>query len=127
MNAEETGKILALAASYDRRKVGEAEIIAWHAAVGDLNFEDSRAAVVAHYTDTTDWLMPAHVRSRVMTARKQRIHDAEIPPPPPELLDDTTAWRAAVRAAAIAVADGRDPETAMAAIVTQRRRELEAR
>ncbi len=127
MNAEETGDILALAASYDRRKVGEAEIIAWHAAIGDLPFVDCRAAVVAHYQETSDWLMPAHVRNRVKDARRQRIADAVgVPAPPPELLDDPPAYRAALRAGATALADGRDPEHAMQAIASRQRRELEA-
>lgn len=127
MNAEETGKILALAASFDRRKTGEAEIIAWHAAIGDLPFEDSRAAVVSHYTETTDWLMPAHVRQRVKEARRQRIADAGgVPAPPPELLDDPAAYSAALQAAATALADGRDPERAMQVIASQQRRALEA-
>lgn len=127
MNAEETGRVLAKCASYDRRKTGDAETIAWFQAIGDLAYSDCIAAVIAHYRETTDWCMPAHIRNRVKEARAQRIQDADIPPPPPELLDDPTAWRAAVRAAAIAAADGRDPEAAMQAIARQARRpELEA-
>ena len=127
MNAEETGKILALAASYDRRKVGEAEIVGWHAAIGDLPFADSRAAVVAHYQETSDWLMPAHIRTRVKEARHQRIKDAGgVPAPPPELLDDPHAYGAALQAAATALADGRDPQPVMQAIAARSRRELEA-
>jgi hypothetical protein len=127
MSAEDMGRLLAKCASYDRRKVGEADIIAWLQVLGDLAYDDCAAAVIAHYGETTDWIMPAHVRSRVREIRRQRIQDADMPPPPPELLDDTTAWRAAVRAAAIAVADGRDPEAAMQAIArTARPAELEA-
>jgi hypothetical protein len=123
---EETIDLLTVAAAYDRRKVGEADAIAWHAAIGDLPFEDSRAAVVAHYQESGDWLMPSHVRTRVKDARRQRIFDAGIPAPPPELLDDPVAYGAALQAAATALADGRDPDAAMAAIARQRPRELEA-
>ena len=48
------------------------------------------------------------------------------PRPAPELLDDPAAYGAALQAAATAIADGRDPEAAMAAIARQRPRELEA-
>lgn len=127
MNAEQAGQVLAKCASYDRRKTGDSDTIAWLQVLGDLAYDDCIAAVIAHYSETTDWIMPAHIRNRVKEIRKQRIQDADVPPPPPELLDDTAAWCAAVRAAATAVADGRDPEAAMQAIATRsRRRELEA-
>ncbi len=127
MTLDETVDLLTTAAAYDRRTVGEADAIAWHAAVGDLQFGDSRDAVVAHYTETADWLMPAHVRNRVMAIRNRRLTETEIPAPPPELLDDTAAYSAALHAAAVAIADGRDPVTAMQAIARQYvRPELEA-
>ena len=127
MSAEDMGRVLAKCASYDRRKVGESDIIAWLQVLGDLPYDDCVAAVIAHYGETTDWIMPAHIRQRVKEARKQRIKEAGgVPAPPPELLDDPPAYRAALRAAAVALADGRDPEPAMQAIARQARRELEA-
>lgn len=127
MNAEQAGQVLAKCASYDRRKTGDAETIAWYQVLGDLAYDDCIAAVVAHYRETTDWIMPAHIRNRVKDIRLQCIQDAGIPEPPPELLDDPPAYRAALRAAAIAIADGRDPEVAMEAIARQAARpELEA-
>jgi hypothetical protein len=126
MNAEETGRVLAKCASYDRRKPADAVTIAWYQALGDLRYDDCIAAVIAHYAETADWIMPAHIRQRVEEARKQRIRDAGIPAPPPELIDDPPAYRAALRAAAVAIGDGRDPEKAMQAITRQARRELEA-
>ena len=127
MNAEETGRVLAKCASYDRRKIGDTDVIAWFQVLGDLPYDDCIAAVVAHYGETTDWIMPAHIRQRVKEIRKQRIQDAGgIPAPPPELIDDPPAYRAALRAAAVALGDGRDPHAAMQAIARQARRELEA-
>lgn len=127
MTLDETIDLLTVAAAYDKRTVGKADAMAWHAAVGDLNFEDSKAAVIAHYTETTDWLMPAHVRRRVREIRDRRLQDAKIPPPPPETLDDPEAYRACLHAAALAIADGRDPQPAIQAIARQAAsRELEA-
>lgn len=62
MNLTEAANILGLAATYDRRTIGDAEIVAWQAALSDVEFTDAQAAIVAHYRDSTDWLMPAHVR-----------------------------------------------------------------
>lgn len=126
MNAEQAGQVLAKCASYDRRKTGDADTIAWLQVLGDLAYDDCIAAVIAHYSETADWIMPAHIRQRVKEIRLQRIRDAGIPAPPPELLDDPPAYRAALRAAAVALGDGRDPGPAMQAIARQARRELEA-
>lgn len=126
MTLDEVVDLLTTAAAYDRRTVGEADAIAWHAAVGDLPFEDSRGAVVAHYQESREWIMPADIRRRVKEARRQRILDAGIPAPPPELTDDPAAYGAALQAAATAIADGRDPEVAMQAVARQVRPELEA-
>jgi hypothetical protein len=126
MNAEETSRLLARCASYDRRKIGEADVLAWLQVLGDLRFADCDAAVIGHYTDSTDWIMPAHVRRRVLEIRNQRLSVTEIPPPPRELLNDPDGYQAALHAAAAAIADGRDPERAMQAVASQRLRELEA-
>lgn len=133
MTLDETVDLLSVAAAYDLRKLGESDSIAWHAAVGDLGYEDSRAAVVAHYREETERIMPAHVRRRVLEIRNRRLQDTEIPPPPAELLDNPAAYSAALHAAAVAIGDGRDPERAMQAVAMQamgrqsRRPELEAR
>jgi hypothetical protein len=125
MDAEETGRVLAKCASYDRRKTGDAVTIAWYQVLGDLRYDDCIAAVIAHYAETADWIMPAHIRQRVREARNQRILDAGIPAPPPDL--DSLAYGPALRAAATALADRRDPEAAMQAVAKQARRlELEA-
>ena len=126
MNAEETGHVLAKCASYDRRKIGDADVLAWYQAIGDLACDDCIAAVIAHYSDTTDWIMPAHIRRRVYAIRNKRLQDTELPAPPPELLDDPDAYSAALHAAAVAIADGRDPHAAMQAITRQQRKELRA-
>ena len=126
MTPDETVDLLTVAAAFDQRTVGEGDAIAWHAAVGDLGFGDSRAAVIAHYQETTERIMPAHVRRRVRDIRDRRLEAVEIPEPPRELAANPPAWRAAIRAARTAIADGRDPAAAMQAVAGQVRRELEA-
>ena len=126
MTPEETGKLLATCASFDRRKAGPLDVIAWHRVLGDLSYADCENAVIAHYTEGAEWIMPAHVRQRVREIRARRVDGTEAPAPPPELADNPAAYQAALHAARVAIADGRDPHAAMAAITRKVRRELEA-
>jgi hypothetical protein len=70
MTLEETIDLLATCAAYDRRTIGEADAVAWHAVVGDLPFAEAQQAVFAHYAESREWIMPADVRTRVR--RRQR-------------------------------------------------------
>lgn len=109
MTPEETGKLLATCASFDRRKVGALDVIAWHRVLGEMSLPDCEDAVYAHYGDTTDWIMPAHIRRRVLEIRRMRLQDTPIPPPAPELLDNPPAYRAALRESARRIANGEEP------------------
>lgn len=100
--------------------------MAWHSVVGDLRFADARQAMLGHYADTRERVMPADVRRRVRELRAGRVQAAEIPPPPPELLRNSRAYCEALQAAETAIADGRDPQAAMRAIARTVRLELEA-
>lgn len=62
MTPVEIAQILAKAAAFDQRTVGQADILAWHDAIGDINPGDALDAVSQHYRESTDRLMPAHVR-----------------------------------------------------------------
>jgi hypothetical protein len=70
MNRSECAQLLTIVASYDRRTLGEPDVIAWQGALGDLRFDECRDAVVKHYAEQTDWLMPAHVRRLCLAARQ---------------------------------------------------------
>lgn len=93
--------LLAFAAAFDRRTLGEADVLAWHTVLADVDLDDARQAVSAHYADTRDWIMPADIRQRVRTARSSAAADfqgpglaAEIPDADP---DDVPAYLAALR------------------------------
>lgn len=62
MTPEEVGRVLAAAAARDNRTVGQVDVMAWWQDIGDLDPADALAAVSRHYRETTDRLMPAHVR-----------------------------------------------------------------
>jgi len=69
MNRAEAATLLAITASFDRRTVGDADVIAWAAALELFPFAECRDAVVEHYTNSTEWLMPAHVTAIVRAHR----------------------------------------------------------
>lgn len=73
MTPTDTAKVLAKIASYDRRTVGDTDILAWHEALNDLDARDALDAVTAHYRAETRWLMPADIRHHAETAANRRL------------------------------------------------------
>lgn len=75
--------LLSMAAAFDNRKPDPDAAKAWSVALDGLRFEDCRDALVAHYRGSTEWLMPAMVRTAVRRMRAKRIeeHPPVIPPP----------------------------------------------
>lgn len=77
MNRSETAVLLAKVSAFDQRTVGEADVLAWHDVLGDLDLADALAAVSGHYRDSTDRIMPADVRRGVRELRAERRRLAE--------------------------------------------------
>lgn len=76
MTLQDVAALLAVIAATDRRKVGETDILTWHATVGHLDFEQARAAVWEHFATSTEWLMPAHINGIVRAhAEAAKIHE----------------------------------------------------
>ncbi len=61
-----------MSAGADSRKVDEAAVTSWHEIVGDLDFADARAAVIAWYRTQTARIMPADLRNTVRSIRDER-------------------------------------------------------
>jgi hypothetical protein len=80
MNPEDVGKVLAVAAMYDRRKVGKTDILAW---ADSLDGQDPKAcaeAIRAHYTDPdtcSQYLLPGHVLGRIRAQRRANAERAK--------------------------------------------------
>jgi hypothetical protein len=112
MTHDDVVDVLTAAAAFDRRTIGEADVLAWHAAIGDLPAADAMTAVIAHYRESRDWLMPSDVVGRVRAVQAARL--AAVPDPDPRELgvdpDDPVACREALRAHRRAVADGTHPD-----------------
>ncbi len=107
MNATEMGELLGFAASFDKRTVGDADIIAWLEAIGDLPFGDARAAVAAHYRNEPDkHLMPGHILKGVRAMRAARLECEIASAPSPELTDSPVRYRNALMKAITRIADG---------------------
>lgn len=96
MTPSETAELLATVQAYTGRTVGTVDVAAWHEALNDLPLDASRRAVVRHYTNSTDWIMPAHVRRLVKAERADRVART-IEMPPDADPDDIEAYLDALR------------------------------
>jgi hypothetical protein len=76
MTPGEVARLLAAAAMFDYRKVEKADAQAWHFVLGDLEFDDAMQALRCHYAESTERLMPAHVRQGVRAIRNERANKA---------------------------------------------------
>jgi hypothetical protein len=72
VNLSETADLLSAMSAFDRRTIGDGDVIAWQAILPDAAFEDCLEAVKQHYAEQTDWMMPAHVRRAVRDMVSQR-------------------------------------------------------
>lgn len=78
MTPEEAAKVLALSAALDPRlrPPSESDALvrsrAWSAAlIGGMTFAWASKAVIAHYAESADGIMPAHLNAAWRTHRKQ--------------------------------------------------------
>ena len=117
MTTDEVIDLLTLMASFDRRTVGEADVAAWTLAVGDLAYRDSQEAVVRHYREHREFLMPADARALVKSIRSDRVARAVIPAPAPDL--DPRAYKAALAESVRRAADGELPPAPVVPAIAQ--------
>ena len=68
--------VLTIAASFDKRTIGELDITMWQQALRSLDFEACAAAVVKHYSTTADYLLPVHI-SRLVAAEIRELDAAQ--------------------------------------------------
>lgn len=86
MNRFETTQMLAYVSEIDGRHVTEEGVSVWLDLLAGFEFEEVRAAVIRHSTESPDFLKPAHVVKLVKTARKERLN--QIPDVYVNVLDD---------------------------------------
>lgn len=76
MNLEQTARVLTKIQLGDNRAADQLILAEWHDTIGDLDFEDTITAVTMHRQESTEYLMPAHLRrnvGRIRTARSDRV------------------------------------------------------
>ena len=85
---------------------------AWFDLLGDLSFDDCRAAVVA-VGQRQPFIAPAEIRAEVRRVRRDRIDRAIPAAPPAELADNPGRYRAELKAQIRRIADGRSMNRAI--------------
>lgn len=117
MDPEVIGDVLAVAAAFDNRTVGDADCTAWYRVIGHLDQREAEEAIIAHYSETTDRIMPAHVLNRVGKLRALRIaHAGPEAVPDVDDPDDWRAYQAALREGRFRTASGMSPRPVRRAI-----------
>lgn len=97
MKPSQVAELLARIASFDRRTTGETDVLAWHAAIGDLDYGDCEQAVISYFQDSREWLMPVDIRQRVKAMRKDRLNRL-VTGAPDANPDDVNGYLTALRA-----------------------------
>lgn len=87
MTPAEAAALLTVCAAYDNRKPDADAAQAWALALDGLPFTDCRDVIVEHYRRSSDWVMPAHIRTAVRKIRDKRIAEAGDLTPPRGLTD----------------------------------------
>lgn len=95
MLKSETARLLQMCATFDLRTVGEADVEAWHAVIGGLTFEACREAVIEHYAESRDRIMPSDVRG--IATRRGETFTPKTPALPAAHPDDVSAYIADLR------------------------------
>ncbi|MER7331635.1 MULTISPECIES: hypothetical protein [unclassified Micromonospora] len=72
MTPGDVARLLGTCALYDYRETSKHDAVAWYAVIGDLDFEEASEAVRRHYRDSTERIMPAHVRAIVKQIREEQ-------------------------------------------------------
>lgn len=79
MTPEQTGDVLAKAAAFDQRTVGVSDVLAWHEAIGELDFADALAAVTRFYTMVTERrMMPGDLHQLVAEIERERRRESRL-------------------------------------------------
>lgn len=84
MKKTDTASVLEFLSLTDNRKVNEDMILAWHDAIGHLDFDLAKSAVtLAVQDDSISWVVPRHVLGKSKLVLQQREHEAYLSKPLP--------------------------------------------
>jgi hypothetical protein len=88
MTPSEAATVLTFAAAFDRRTVGETDARAWSMALPNVALDEAQAAIVEHYRESRDFMMPSDVLRIVRRIRGVRATMLPDVVPPSELADE---------------------------------------
>lgn len=88
MNEHDVIDVLTAIAAFDQRTVGEADVQAWTVAaqIGRWNTAQAMRAVMEHYTNETDRIMPAHITRTIRANRERFASTYHHEPCPPDVI-----------------------------------------
>ena len=72
LDRSEVARLLGLAASFDQRTVGQADVAAWQAALTGVTFGECEAAIIEHAKVSRDRVWPADILVRIRDAQRRR-------------------------------------------------------
>lgn len=72
MSLQQVGQLLTLIALNDNRTWTPETALSWHEILGDLDYDAAVSAMYAHFRESSDFLMPAHIVARVKHADPAR-------------------------------------------------------
>lgn len=72
MLLSETAKILAKVQLIDNRTVDRVTVDTWHEIIGHFTYEDVLAAINLHRLESTEYLVPAHIKANMTRAKAIR-------------------------------------------------------
>lgn len=79
MTPAEAARLLGLASGRDGRKPSHVAAAAWATDLADVDFTDAQEALARHFRESTDWVMPAHIRAHAKVIRDERRKGTSAP------------------------------------------------
>lgn len=100
MNTREVQKLLAIAASFDNRNLGDAALLAWMQAAQEARwtYAEAERAIIRHYANTTAFIQPGHITELIRADRRDAMSRRRaLPGKPPasrEHINEVRRWLA---------------------------------
>lgn len=73
MNLRQTGELLAYLSAFDGRHFNEYTAGVWHEVIGEYTLTECKNAAKEHYSESSSWLMPAHITAKITETRRERL------------------------------------------------------
>jgi hypothetical protein len=72
LDRSEIARLLGMAASFDQRTVGQADVAAWQAALTGVTYGECEAAILAHAKASRERVTPADILVRIRDTQRRR-------------------------------------------------------